>query len=343
MVRQDVFQNLKDLKLCEKTNLLTYVCLKGTLIMSLKWQGKEGDYARRKKELLEEVCKLFRNINLQHVKEVLNQVKEALIVNGYQVKVCRIKAVSRVVVGISEPFGQIPFEIGLFFDPILNVPFIPGSSIKGALRHALIELIEKELRRGISEKKQEKEIEKKIKEVADIIFGCEEWSGLVGVTDAYPVKAGVNGLIFEPDVLTPHYPSARTELDVTPIPIPFLTIARDVEFEFFIYFNKSIYELEHDYIDRKLNRKTKRNHTRAEVVNTLRKYGIDKEDFLKNIIKYVIYGGDLERALENIQERELAKLVPWVDRAVLYAFAKGIGAKTSIGYSRFIVVKYTWA
>jgi len=324
-----VFQQIEQIKLSQDTNLWSYICLKGTSILSFKWQGKERDYTEKKRKLLEEICITFRNTDLRHIKEALKQVREALVANGYRVKVCKIKAISKVMIGTGGSFGKVPFEVGLSFDPILNVPFISGSSLKGAFRHALLELIKK----GPVKKNTHKEAIN-AESIANIIFGSEKWSGLVGVTDAYPVKPGINGLIFEPDVITPHYPGAMTELDVNPNPISFLTIARDLVFEFFIYFNKRVYKLEHKYL-RKMNRQPRRKCTELKLVKELYESKGGEE-----VLEYAVYKGDLEKALKADQERNPVNLIPWIDRTILYAFARGIGAKTSIGYSRFAVVEY---
>ncbi|MFN7106488.1 MAG: hypothetical protein ACK4M3_07920, partial [Pyrobaculum sp.] len=47
-----------------------------------------------------------------------------------------------------------------------------------------------------------------------------------------------------------------------------------------------------------------------------------------------IYEGDLASANVTVD------VLPLVDKAVLYAFARGVGAKTSVGYSRFRLVNY---
>ncbi len=331
MLTQDLIQNLKRLCLSKNMNLWSYVCLKGTFILNLKLQSREKEYTGEKRRFIEEICNVFKSVDLRCVRDLLNEVKEALIANGYRVKVCRVKAVSRVLVGASESFGKVPFEVGLFLDHILNVPFIPSSSLKGAFRHALIELIERRYKgSGVDGES-----------IASEIFGSEQFSGLVGVTDAYPVEAGINGLIFEPDVITPHYPGARTEFDVKPTPISFLTVARGVEFEFFIYLNKQIYELEHRYIQRGM-RRSRRKYAGIGIVDKLEKHRFSGE---RDFIGYTIYSGDLGKALgeiSGIKKEDIIEVIPWIERAILYAFAKGVGAKTSVGYSRFMIVKYKW-
>ncbi len=326
-ISQNYWDIVDRISLNNDTSLLSYIVLKGTSLLMSKLVGRKSEYAEKKKKLLEEICEYSKNLSLDCINKMLNQVKDSFLINGYHVKICRIKALDKGLIGTEELFGKIPFEIGLFFDPIYNVPFIPGSSLKGAFKHAVEVLLEKNYKS-----------EEKAKEIAEIIFGSEKWSGLVGVTDAYLVEHGNNGYFFEPDVMTPHYPKAETELDVKPTPVPFLTIARGAVFEFYIYFNKKIYQEEF----RRLGLRSRR--TRAElgdvnIKDLLIVSGRSKVEPLNN----AVFIGDLAEAIGVLKSKRMSNIVsiiPWIDRAVLYAFARGIGAKTSLGYSRFMVLEY---
>lgn len=326
-----IWEHLESVSIDENTNLLSYMILKGTLVITNKLKNNresEHKYSEKRREVIEDVCNATKKINLKCCMEVLHEIREALRYNGYNVKVCKIKASSRVLIGANEPFGKIPLEVGFFFDPILNLPFIPGSSLKGAFRHALEDLIERDMDKEKAEK------------IAEIVFGSEKWSGLVGVTDAYPIKSGVNNLLFEPDVVTPHYPGTKTELDVDPNPVTFLTIARDVVFEFYIYFNKNIYSEENKQLE-KYRKKLRREYAELGIVKDLASIK-SIGDSVKELLDNAIYVGDLEKELKRLKDMGLnpINILPYVDRAVLYAFAKGIGAKTSLGYSRFDVIDY---
>jgi len=317
------FESLSNLRLDDITNLWSYVTLKGAYMryLRLKLKNAERQYSEEKVKLLEEITRMSKRSDLSHIKAHLQSIKKALLINGYHVKVCSIKALSRILIGVSESFGKIPFEVGLYFDPVYNVPFIPGSSLKGAFRHALEVLL----------KREGKDAEK----IAKVVFGSEEFSGLVGVTDAYPIEPGINGYLFEPDVLTPHYPGAETELDAKPNPVVFLTIARGVTFEFYIYFNKMVYKEE----VKRLGPRAKRKHAKLGVVtiNELTDKGREMDP-----IENALMLGNLAEALNELKSKgiNVVDIIPWVDRAVLYAFAKGVGSKTNIGYSRFEVFEY---
>ena len=318
-LRDYIDRNARDLK---EVNLLSYALIKGTLILCSKMKAHEG-YAIEKRKFIEELSKEFKS-NLNHIRGLIDTWINALTTNGYYIKVCEIEATSRIIVGTNAVFGMIPFEIGLSLDPILNVPFIPGSSLKGAFRNALEDLIEREYKR----KFDTNDVIRKTKEIVNKIFGSHEESSLVGVTDAYPVSPNSDGRLLEPDVITPHYPGVKTEFDVEPKPILFLTVAPGVKFRFLIFFNKKIYDEE-----------TKRKNIGSRRIGIVRNNELGSRP-MDDVLNYAIhYGDDLGSVLKR-SGRTHVNIVPWVDKAVLHAFAKGIGAKTSLGYSRFRLILY---
>ena len=128
--------------------------------------------------------------------------------------------------------------------------------------------------------------------VCQKIFGDKEYAGLIGFTDAYPVKEGENGLLLYPDVMTPHYKDVETELDVTPKPVIYLSIAPGTIFRFYLFYRRE-----------KGERKLKEQH-------------LAKEPTPENVLGFL-------------------------DQGLLYAFIKGVGAKTALGYSIFSVEEYS--
>lgn len=110
----------------------------------------------------------------------------------------------------------LPIEIGISWHPILDVPYIPGSSIKGAVR-AYAEI------RNL--------------DCAEI-FGTEETSGEVVFLDAFPTDATIeNGKpkVIDPDILSPHYRAdIMAEDRVSPTPLVYPVVAPNVEFTFLI-------------------------------------------------------------------------------------------------------------
>ncbi|MEM1509194.1 MAG: type III-B CRISPR module RAMP protein Cmr6 [Thermofilaceae archaeon] len=289
------------------TNLYSYVILMGTGILlekKLSAAGNEdsvaGNENKDKRELLKRMC-IWLPVNekpgthtlyFPHVQEHLNSVQKGLLTNGYQLKLCKIESIERGLVSAGGAFGKVPFEVGLAFDPVFNVPYIPASSLKGAFRQAL------ELKWD--------------KDMAELIFGGKNEAGLIGVTDAYPVQIKVEDQrggvprLFEPDVLTPHYPGKEVEINVQPNPVVFATIAPGVVFEFYVYYNREL------------------RRGKVEVSDV---FGSAKH----------IYEGDL--AAVNFAGKSIKDL-PAVDLTIVYALTRGIGAKSSLGYSRFKLLEY---
>ena len=257
---------------------------------------------REKRKVLETVCKATKTLDkrLNEMNTWLEELKVALVRLGYSVVEVEIKVATRAIIGASEKFGQLPFEVGLCFDPLLNLPFIPASSIKGAIRDAYIRLVAKDLQK---KGKREDEAYKEAENEADYLFGSAGSEGahvsLVGFTDAYPVGAGDGGYLLHPDVLTPHYPRVRTELDVQPTPIVHMVIAPGTTFKFLAF-----------YLKRGSG------------------YSMRWEKLAETGLVRV-----LNRS-ESLDPRSSLMLI----RAMIYAFLRGVGARTAVGYSRFHLV-----
>jgi CRISPR-associated protein Cmr6 len=123
---------------------------------------------------------------------------------------------SRLLIYTRNPF--MPLEITIAWDPVLNLPYIPSSSLKGAVR-AWLEVNNVRSIDGID---------------IDDIFGKTGKEGPISLaifTDAYPT-ACTNKLI-EPDVISPHYKGEEiAEVDVNPVPLVFPTIAPGTTMKF---------------------------------------------------------------------------------------------------------------
>jgi CRISPR-associated protein Cmr6 len=320
-----VLNAVAKLKLDESTNLWSYMTLRGAKIL-LESLGSSDVLGELKRELLEQISSINLSERLKEAERVIDCWAEALSANGYLVKVVVMEAESRVVVGTSSGLGRIPFEVGLSFDPVTNLPYIPGSTIKGAIRSAFREILSSStlVREG---KCNQESIDKTM----DQVFGSSSYErtsiGLVGFTDAYPVSPGNGNRVLEPDVITPHHTCTSdegcTEFDLTPIPIQFLTIASGTRFKFLMFFN---------------------NQLRSKKLDTVSSTELGKADKVDcNKLSYMVYYDhkELGEALARTSSHDRSNLIPWLDRAVLYAVAKGLGAKTSVGYSRFRIVSYT--
>ncbi len=139
----------------------------------------------------------------RHIEEIYWSIGKVF---GSALMLCG-KLKSRLSIHTRSPI--LPLDISLAWDPILDLPYIPASSIKGVVRSYF----------------KNKEI--KIDNLGvDNLLGEGEEKGHVGYViflDAYPVDC--ESTLLEPDVITPHYKEAMDETSVRPTPIVFPTIA----------------------------------------------------------------------------------------------------------------------
>jgi len=124
------------------------------------------------------------------------------------------KTTSRFASGLGR---EHPIENGFAWHPVLGVPYLPGSSVKGLVRAWALTWADP----------------KPDPAVRDRIFGARTRKGTVLFLDALPIKP----VQLKADVMTPHYgdyyegksPPADW---LSPNPIPFLTVAPDQRFQF---------------------------------------------------------------------------------------------------------------
>ncbi|MFP3165425.1 MAG: type III-B CRISPR module RAMP protein Cmr6 [Acidianus sp.] len=176
-------------------------------------RGEDKEEIRRK--IIEKAENQSFNTSLSQ--QLTEEIKNALLSLGYNV----IDVIGRVdykaISGLSEGLFHLIFEVGINYDEILDLPYIPGSTIKGILRSNLYELTGDE---------------------GNEIFGDKEREGSVIVSDAYPIGEK----LFVGDIINPHYyqggKPVRTEYDVNPVPILHLAIRENVKFRFLIGVDK---------------------------------------------------------------------------------------------------------
>jgi len=294
----------------DNNNLFSMINLKGRYLMLNKYKENfnfEEEEAKLLEFLILNQKEIFNSIKHQII-NYLNEIKNALqryLGNKGVVREVELQLKYKGSFGVGSVFGQMPFEVGLHFHPYFNVPYIPASSIKGAIRNAYYNYyILRESKAGNDEEKIKK-IKKEAEELCNEVFGDSKSAGLVGFTDAFPIEAGENGFILYPDIINPHYKDKESELDVQPVPIIFLTVAPGTKFKFYIYIKKE--------------RKD------------------EKSRFDRRIMEGTIQSG--YKTISQKPEADINKL-GFIDVAVLYGLALGVGAKTSLGYSSFEVVKY---
>ena len=231
-------------------------------------------------ELLEDTIKKTRNDNVVNAKGLKQTIIEKLISNDsikyiicenikkidyyyYKILINTLKSLdfgfidalyrtnSKLLIGASSSIFEVIFEVGLAWDMLFDVPYIPGSSLKGAVRSWVLrrcsELNSVNERRRCGElafrlfgassgylvSKDNKDEKEWFREVfGGLPRASEAWAGLVSFYDAYPVSGGRGSLacgLLEPDILTPHYyrggNPVSDEFDVEPVPVPHLVIA----------------------------------------------------------------------------------------------------------------------
>ncbi len=171
-----------------------------------------------------EMKNLLKLAEEQHYEEVVKALKAS--------RTCyvalRMRSVSPLLVGQSEgPLAAI-FDVGMVFDPVLGLPIIPGSSIKGAVRSFLSNLC----------KKDDEEQASKCRELVDQVFGSPESGvGELVFFDAYPIGVSDDGgavSLLKADILTPHYyvggEPVESELDAKPNPVKHVSVSEGVVF-----------------------------------------------------------------------------------------------------------------
>ncbi|QGA53950.1 type III-B CRISPR module RAMP protein Cmr6 [Sulfolobus sp. E5-1-F] len=183
-------------------NLLSYLIASWIELMNNNnWNDN------KKRELLVNLAKESSNVNLDSVIQYYEEIRHGISKYYKNCYVYKIKSAYRATFGRGDIFGTIPYEIGLSFNWIFNVPVIYGSQIKGAVRAIY---------------------RKKYKD--DKIFDDK-----IGFTDAMPISK--QNYIIYPEVMTPHYNNVKDETDVTPIPVLYPVVAPNVTFEFIYYSN----------------------------------------------------------------------------------------------------------
>ena len=178
-------------------------------------------------------------VRVGFIREYLDYLLGALEDSGYGFIVVDAVLGYRGIVGSSEGLGRIWFMP--LWHPLFDVPWIPGSSVKGVLR-ASYEAIAEQAFPG------------DMRKCSSIIFGCsgddcpsgvEARVGLIKALDAYPVDCGLNGGLVEADVITAHYgEDVETELDVKPNPILGLSLSAGSTYRFIILFDNNRWKTE---------------------------------------------------------------------------------------------------
>ncbi len=215
-----------------RLNSLRYLTSRGSATRRIKYRGRMVDLERDfKRRVLHDICleaykcdnpellKLF-----QTVRKMIDEIKEGLKSCGYETAELRVETRTKMLIGLSEEmFGRSIFEVGIIWDPYLNLPYIPGSSLKGAFR-AYLEL------RGI--KVQDHEIED--------LLGMQTHVSNIVFVDSYPEQCKDYLLI--PEVTTPIYSEIEGKVQETkaqPVPVIYPAINAGTRFRIVVGIRKT--------------------------------------------------------------------------------------------------------
>jgi CRISPR-associated protein Cmr6 len=235
----------------------------------------------------------FSKINSNNYQNVKNM--------GLEIAISQFKPDWRLIVGLGV---DSVYEIGITLHHIYGIPYIPGQSVKGALRSYII-----------NEFFGKNEGDDQNGALADPlfcdIFGCppksfysEARQGLIWFFDAFPTSTPK----LEVDIMNPHYSDYysgngnKPPADYyNPIPIPFLTVGKETQYQFLIGIKKEAQKILKNY-----------DKNKSVLVKTIRTKVSDKK--ISDTIT-------LLELTQIILEKSLKEF--------------GIGAKTAVGYGYF--------
>ncbi|MGC9113171.1 type III-B CRISPR module RAMP protein Cmr6 [Acidilobus sp.] len=200
-----------------------------------------------KSEILNEALQYDFGQNVKLADEYVNEVAEGLTQAGLDVIDVRAKLSTRLLSGAAADFLKVIFEVGMHWDQVLDLPYVPGSSIKGVMRSSLLDLcLERYHAQSDSLAKcvnavlslfgsGEKFFEADFFKLKD--FKVSPRVGSLVVSNAYPV-ALQDGRLLEGDIINPHYyrnnDVVKNEYLVMPNPVVHLAVRGGTTFRFVI-------------------------------------------------------------------------------------------------------------
>jgi CRISPR-associated protein Cmr6 len=158
----------------------------------------------------------------KHVDEAVKALEEL----GYQVVVNKnYLTLTPLAIGLRNPYTE-PLEIAIAWDPYMNLPYIPGSSLKGAVA-ALAYLRNSEWYTLLTGKARESPAQ-----TGSIASQREQRASPVIFLDAYPVDMLASSLLAV-DIVNPHYREVEgrvSEPESSPTPLSFLVVPKGIAF-----------------------------------------------------------------------------------------------------------------
>jgi len=272
-----------------------------------------------KKLFLNGLKNKFKNKNIYYkkfseLKNVIDDQKIALERQGYKLVYSQsLKVQSRLIVGLG---SSHVLETSITLHHIYGVPYIPASALKGVCRMVAFWKIAES--KGILTnenllKKLQDEFYGELTSDKDILkyqllFGAQNFKGLLLFLDAYPIIENNNTEIFDLDIMNVHYPSyyegEGTPGDwENPRPIIFLTVKEETTFSFNILLDEFRAE-----------------RIKESSEEELRELNIP--EYAKEIVNDWEYNRQqLHDEIKDLLEKALSKF--------------GVGSKTRLGYGVF--------
>ena len=143
-------------------------------------------------------------------KQLVDEAVKALKELGYELIDLSFVTTTPLAIGLRNPYTE-PLEIAIAWDPYLNLPYIPASSLKGAVASLAWATGSK---------------------LYDLLSKRDEASPIVFL-DAYPVDVYGEGGLLAVDIVNPHYREVEgsiSEPESRPTPLRFLVVPKGVAF-----------------------------------------------------------------------------------------------------------------
>lgn len=207
----------------EEINLESLVRLRAVEFLEAKALEREKDATNIKMDILRSIVEKYSRNNeslirlLSKVNDLMSNIRRALEDKGYSIIDIPVITKSRLLIGLSEQSFTRPIcDLGLAWDPYLNLPYIPASTLKGALRSYME-------RSGLTRRQ------------VDEILGSHEEGLKVVFVDSYPIHLKDKLLTIE--VTTPIYQEQKgviREHEVRPVPIHYIAVEKGVTFRLIV-------------------------------------------------------------------------------------------------------------
>jgi len=212
------------LELSPGVNVVSYLRHK---LLKLAYDQRGGvtkdDLNRLSREVMLEIERAYRCEALmplfRAVDSHMDRVVKALEALGYAaIYDRRLGLMTRLAIHLRSPYTS-PLELGISWDPYWNLPYIPATSLKGAIRSTA------ELTRTNCLKD----------------LGTLEEASSVVVLDAYPILCPRDRSMITVDIINPHYREVEgevSEIESSPTPLAMLTVANGTAFRIAILATK---------------------------------------------------------------------------------------------------------